>query len=135
MCVCMCVYPYFRFQMKHLNGFHRTLICSTLAFQLSKRNHPAIVLHIISASGRKREKGRKPERPAEECSSFFGSAHTTGPVSNSDSLNQHNLIQNRTGEQNRRTARGGPCGRASCCRFMDRKLCSATALCDRAHAV
>lgn len=41
--------------------------------------------------------GRNPERPAEECSSFSGPAHTAGPESDSSSLNQQNLIQNQTG--------------------------------------
>lgn len=39
---------------------------------------------------------RNTKRPVEECCSFCGPAHTAGPTLDSGSLNQQNLIQNRT---------------------------------------
>ncbi|CAB1443956.1 unnamed protein product [Pleuronectes platessa] len=40
---------------------------------------------------------RGTERPAEECSSFCGPAHTAGPESDSGSLHQQNPIRDRAG--------------------------------------
>lgn len=66
--------------------------------------------------------GRNTERPAEECSSFCGPAHTAGPESDSGSLDQQNLIQNQNRRREDRQHEVEYEVRLGSHRFTDRKL-------------
>lgn len=88
-----------------------------------KQDDPkGIVKHIseIISVWQKETLQGEAERLAKECSSFCGLAHMAGPESDSGSLNQQNLIQNRTGREDRRREVEYE---VNSHRFSDRKLC------------